>query len=177
MLSTGCGCECTTRIFDAAQKVFDLCVDEAAQCEIKLPSCQEILAGDIVHTTEKLAVAMSTVVTGLPNAVNPQTPALDAYSWACDPSWTLNITIEVVRCGPKIDGSTGKVTPEAEAAVAKLRAQDAFLMMKVAKAYAKDSIGAVPITIVFPNRQDYVSTVGTLSVAVDAPTCSHPQGA
>jgi hypothetical protein len=174
-LSNGCDCACTSRIFDTAQALLDYAVTAAATCEVELPARQEIVAGDIVHDCEKIVVGMNTVNTGLPLATTSQTPAQNAYApFGCDPSWTLNLTLEIVRCGPELNGDgTGIV--EAQKASAKTRAADAHIIFKAAKAYAAGSIGAVPVLVSFPARLDFISTVGIFQLAVGESICSHPQ--
>lgn len=172
-LSNGCACECTSRIFDSAVSLKDIVVNEAATCGIELPKCREVLAGDIVHDCEKLAVSMNGVVTGLPLASSPQTPAVNAYAgWGCDPSWTANISVEIVRCGPPLK-QNGVSSSEDQEASALVRAQDAFIILKAAKTFAQNSIGAVPVTISFPPRQDFISTLGIFQIAVGETLCSH----
>lgn len=169
-----CACDCTSKIFDTAQALFDLVLSEADACGHKLPKCQEVLAGDIVHDCEKVAVAMSNITLGLPNAVTSQTPANNAYyASGCDPSWTLNLTVEIVRCGPKIQAN-GIVAPADQIASALTRSSDAQVLLRASRAFAQQSFGAVPVSVLFAPRQDFVSTVAIVQVAVGVEMCSHP---
>lgn len=171
-VNVGCGCNCTTRIFDQAKLVLDTVVAEANACGIELPAWHEVCAGDIVHDCEKVSVGLNTTTTGIPLLNGSQTPAGTAYYGAgCGPSWTLNFLIAIVRCGPKI-GPLGVSSPEAQTESANERSTDAGLIMNVAGKLAQNALGAVPVTVTFANRQDFVSTVGSLSIAVSS-DCSH----